>query len=60
MEPILLKYRHVFHEEGSIDFQGTDLVEHIIVTGDAKPIRKTPYRVHLPSEKKWNIRFRIC
>ena len=28
---------HVFHE-GRNDFQGTDLAEHKIVTGDAKPI----------------------
>jgi hypothetical protein len=37
MELILVKYRHVFHEEGSNDFRGTDLVEHKIVTGNAKP-----------------------
>jgi hypothetical protein len=45
MEPILIKYRPMFHEEGSNDFRGTDLVEHKIVTGNAKPIRKPPYRV---------------
>jgi len=45
MEPILLKYRHVFHEESTNDFRGTDLVEHKNVTGNAKPIRKPPYRV---------------
>jgi hypothetical protein len=45
MEPLLTKYRHVFHQENSYDFKGTDLVEHRIVTGDAKPIRKAPYRV---------------
>ena len=28
MESILIKYRHIFHEEGSNDFRGTDLVEH--------------------------------
>ena len=44
MEPILIKYRHIFHEESSNDFRGTDLVEHKIVTGNAKPIRKRPYR----------------
>ena len=26
MEPVLIKYRHIFHEEGSNDFRGTDLV----------------------------------
>jgi hypothetical protein len=45
LEPVLLKYRHVFHEEGSNDFKGTDLVEHEIITGDAEPIRRPPYRV---------------
>jgi hypothetical protein len=45
MDPILVKYRHIFHEECSNDFRGTDLVEHKIVTGNAKPIRKPPYIV---------------
>ena len=51
MEPILVKYRHVFHE-GSDEFRGTDLVEHKIVTGNAKPIRKTPYRVPFALRKE--------
>jgi hypothetical protein len=45
IEPVLMKYKHIFYREGSIDFKGTDLVEHRIVTGNAKPIRKAPYRV---------------
>jgi hypothetical protein len=44
VEPLLIKYRHVFHQEGSNYFKGTDLVEHRIVTGDVKPIRKAPYK----------------
>lgn len=40
LEPVLMKYTHIFHEEGSTDF-----AEHRIVTGDAKPIRKSPYSV---------------
>jgi hypothetical protein len=60
IEPVLVKYRHVFHGEGSNDFQGTDLIEQKIVTGDAKPIRKHLTEYHLPLEKKWKIRFRIC
>jgi hypothetical protein len=43
MKPVLRKYRHIFHAEGSNDFKGTDLIEHRIITGDAKPIRKAPY-----------------
>jgi hypothetical protein len=45
MEPVLSRYRHVFHLDENGPFKGTDLVEHQIVTGDAKPIRKAPYRV---------------
>jgi hypothetical protein len=37
-----MKYQQVFHREGSNEFKSTDLVEHRIVTGDAKPIRKAP------------------
>ena len=60
MEPLLLKFRHVFHEEGSNDFRGTDLVEHKIVTGNAKPVRKPPYRVPFALRKEMEDRFRIC
>jgi hypothetical protein len=52
MEPVLRKYRHVFHVDGSNDFKGTDLIEHRIITGDAKPIRKAPYRVPFALKKE--------
>jgi hypothetical protein len=52
MEPVLKKYRHVFHVEESNDFRGTELIEQRIVTGDAKPIRKPPYRVPLALRKE--------
>jgi hypothetical protein len=45
MEPPLRKYRHIFPVEGSNDFKGTDLKGHRIITGDARLIRKAPYRV---------------
>jgi hypothetical protein len=45
MEPVILKYRKVFHDAEDHRFKGTDLVEHRIITGGAKPIRKAPYRV---------------
>jgi hypothetical protein len=35
----------VFHDDEDAEFKGTDLVEHRIITDDARPIRKTPYRV---------------
>ena len=45
LEPVLRKFRHVFHHDENAEFKGTDLVEHRIITGDAKPVRKAPYRV---------------
>jgi hypothetical protein len=51
-EPVLRKYRHIFHVEGSNDFKGTDLIEHGIFTGDTKPIREAPYRVPFALKKE--------
>jgi hypothetical protein len=34
MEPVLTKYRYVFHKEGGHDFPKTDLVEHKLLTGE--------------------------
>ena len=45
MEPVLRQYSHVFHDEDGADFEGTDLVEHRIITGEAQPTRKAQYRV---------------
>jgi hypothetical protein len=36
------------------------LIEHRIITGDAKPIRKAPHQEPFLLRKKWNIRFRKC
>lgn len=53
IEPVLMKYRQVFHIERSNDFQGTYLAEHRIVTGDEKAIRKkNPYRVPFSLRKE--------
>ena len=43
-EPVLVKYVHVFHDENNNDFKGTKVIEHQILVGDAKPIRKPPCR----------------
>jgi hypothetical protein len=45
IEPVLIRYRRVFQTDGSLDFPGIDVVEHRIETGDAKPIRRPPYKV---------------
>lgn len=44
IEPVLLKYAHVFHDEESNDFKGTNVVEHQILEGDTAPIRRPLYR----------------
>jgi len=44
IEPILIKYAHVFHGENENDFKCTNVVENQIQLGDTKPIRKPPYR----------------
>jgi len=45
IEPVLMKYAHVFHDEVSNDFNGNDVIEHQIVLEDRRPIRKPQYRV---------------
>ena len=44
IEPVLLKYAHIFHDEESNDFKETKVVEHQIIVGDTAPIRRPPYR----------------
>jgi hypothetical protein len=52
IEHILRKYRKAFYEEGSIDIQGTSLIEHQIITADTKPIRKAQYRLPFTLRKE--------
>ena len=42
LEPVLLKYAHVFHDEATNDFKGTNVTELEILVGDARPIRRPP------------------
>jgi len=42
LEPVLLKYAHVFHDEEGNEFKGTNLVEHEILLNDTRPIRRPP------------------
>jgi hypothetical protein len=43
IQPVLLEYAHVFHDEDSHEFKETKIVEHQIL-GDAAPIRRPPHR----------------
>ena len=58
MEPVFAKYMNVFHDDKDNQFKGTDMVEHRIITGNAKPMRKAPYRVRFPlrGEMKSQVR----
>ena len=44
IEPVLLKYAHVFHDEDTNDFKGTDIIEHQIIVDNVPPIRRPQYR----------------
>jgi hypothetical protein len=45
IEPVVLEYAHVFHDEETNNFKGTNVIEHHILVGDAQPIRKPQCRV---------------
>jgi hypothetical protein len=45
IEPVLVRYAHIFHDDEDNDFKSTKVIEHSIDTGDARPIRKAQYRV---------------
>jgi hypothetical protein len=51
MEPILLKYRRVVHGDVCNDFRGTDVIEHSIVTGEARPVRGPSIEPHMRSAR---------
>jgi hypothetical protein len=48
----------VFHNEEVAEFKGTELVEHRIITGDARPIRKAPYSVPYALREEMEGQFR--
>jgi hypothetical protein len=45
LRPVLRKYRHLFYQEGSTAIGCTSRIQHKIDTGDALPIKKSPYRI---------------
>jgi len=44
IEPVLIKYAGIFHDDEDYDFKSTNVVVHKIETGDATPIKKAPYK----------------
>ena len=45
LEGVLRQYKHLFYGIGSKELGCTSQVEHSIDTGDARPIKKNPYRI---------------
>jgi hypothetical protein len=45
IEPVLLKYAHLFHDEQMNDFKGMSVIRNKIPLNDTRPIRKPQYRV---------------
>jgi hypothetical protein len=60
MEPVLVKYAHVFHDEELNDFKATNVVEYEIPVGDSTPIRRPPIRRHSRSGTRWTPKLRKC
>jgi len=44
IEPVLMKYAHVFHDEESNEFKGSSVIQHEILLNNTRPIRRPPYR----------------
>jgi len=44
LEPVLQRYKHLFSGLGSQQVGCASQVEHVIDTGDARPIKRNPYR----------------
>jgi hypothetical protein len=44
LESVLRQYKHLFYGLGTTDLGSTKQAEHSIETGDARPIKRTPYR----------------
>jgi len=44
IQPVLVKYAHVFHDEELNDFKATNIVEYEIPVGDTTPIRRLSYK----------------
>ena len=44
LEPVLRQYKYLFYGLGSTELGSTSQVEHNIETGDARPIKRNPYR----------------
>ena len=44
IDPVLIKYGGIFHDDEDNDFKSTIVVVHKIETGDTTPIKMAPYK----------------
>ena len=54
IEPILLRYAGIFHDDENNDFKNTNVIVHNIETGDAAPIKKVPYKTPFALREEMN------
>ena len=48
IEPVFLKYAHLFRDDETNDFKGTNIIEHEIPVGEARPLIRlisNPYAI---------------
>ena len=60
IEPILLKYMHVFHDEDTNDFNCTNVMEHQILVRNSPPIRRSKYRTPYALRHGMKTQVQIC
>jgi len=54
IEPVLIKYAGIFHEKEDNGFKSTSVVVHKIETGNATPIKKSPYKTPFALREEMN------
>jgi hypothetical protein len=54
IEPVLILYAEIFHDEENNDFKSTKIIEHRIETGDSPSIKKAPYKVPFALRQEMN------
>jgi len=54
MEPVLIKYAGIFHDDEDNYFKNTNVLVHKIETGDATPIKKAPYKTPFALRQEMN------
>ena len=60
IEPVFVRYAHVFHDEEPNDFKATNVVEYEIPVEDSIPIRRPLIRRHSRLGTRWTPKLRKC